>query len=88
MPTYNRSMTDVVNEVAHTTGITKAAAKQAVDATITALANAGSDPLVIRGFGTFRRVERAERVLNFNGQTIPAYTTLTFKASKNMRDSL
>lgn len=84
--------TDLIAAIAENAGITKAAAKVALDSTLTSIANAvkAGDKVILPGFGTFSTSTRAQRE-GINPQTkekitIPAKTTMKFKASANILD--
>lgn len=78
---------DVTNKVAAELGITKVAARTAVDAVINTIADlAAEESVSLRGFGLFKTKQYAARE-GRNPQTgeaiaIAAKTKLTFKASK------
>lgn len=85
---------DLINHVAATTGLSKAAAAEAVDATLAgvtgALANGDSVSLV--GFGTFSVSNRAARTARNprTGETIqvPASRAPKFKPGKALKDAV
>ena len=58
--------TELVNAVAEKAGLTKAQAKDAVDAVVAAIgeALAKDDKVAILGFGTFATVEKGERTVS------------------------
>ena len=85
---------ELVEAVAEATGLTKADATRAIDATFAAITGALKDgdkvPLV--GFGTFAVSKRAARE-GRNPQTgeivkIPARNAVTFKAGTALKDSV
>ena len=88
--------TELTEQLSKKTGMTKAAAKRAVDAIFSTspregiIANAVSkgDRVQITGFGTFERRKRKKR-LGRNPQTgekikIKGRSVVTFKSSKNL----
>lgn len=88
----NRS--EVVRGIAFKTKLTQAQAREAVDALVDMLRLAASDgeDITIAGFGKFtvREREPAVRKNPGNGQEVivPRRKTLTFKASKQFRDTI
>ena len=85
---------ELVEAVAKETGLTKADANRALDATLAvitgALAKGDSVPLV--GFGTFKTAKRAAREGRNprTGETvkIAARTAVTFKAGSALKDAV
>ncbi|MBQ3435679.1 MAG: HU family DNA-binding protein [Bacilli bacterium] len=85
---------ELVEAVAKKTGLTKADANRALDATLAAitgaLAKGDSVPLV--GFGTFKTAKRAAREGRNprTGETvkIAARTAVTFKAGSALKDAV
>ena len=82
--------TELVNAVAEKAGLTKAQAKDAVDAALTAISDAlaENDKVAILGFGTFAVSEKGERT-GSNPRTkeqivIPARKTIKFKAGAEL----
>ncbi|MFN3994893.1 MAG: HU family DNA-binding protein [Tabrizicola flagellatus] len=78
----------LIDDLAESQGMTKAAAGACVEAILNLIrgAAAAGDKVIIQGFGTFEMKTRAART-GRNPQTglpveIPATTTLTFKAAK------
>jgi len=91
MPT---SKTDVVTAVAAATGLTKADAGRAVDATLAAISDslARGEAVSLIGFGTFSVKARAART-GLNPRTkeaiaIPASNSPAFKAGKALKDAV
>lgn len=88
----NRS--EVVRGIALKTSLTQAQAREAVDAFVDVLRLAASDndDITIAGFGKFTVRNRSEAVRKNPGTgetvTVPARKTLTFKASKQFRDTI
>ena len=88
------SKQDLVNFIAEETGLTKADATRALDATIegisTGLKKEGKVTLV--GFGTFSAKKRAAREginpLTKEPLKIPAKTVASFKAGSKLKDAL
>ena len=88
------SKTELVEFVAASTGLTKAAAAGALDAVLAGiqkgLKEEGKVPLV--GFGTFSAKERAAREginpLTKEPIKIPAKTVVSFKAGSKLKDAL
>lgn len=85
---------ELIEAVASETGESKAAAGRAVDAIIQAITDGvkRDDSVTIVGFGTFSKKTRAARTMR-NPQTgqpmqVDASTTVSFKPSKNLKDSL
>ena len=85
---------DLIAAVAEKTGLTKAQAGEAVDATFEAVTQAlkGGDEVRIIGFGNFSVSERAatEGRNPRTGETIkiPASKTPKFKAGKGLKDAV
>lgn len=78
---------DVTKAVAAQTGMTQAAAREAIDAVIDTISSlAAGETVSLRGFGTFKTKQYAAREGRNpqDGTTIqiPAKSKLTFKASK------
>lgn len=85
---------DVIAAVADKTGMSKAAAGEAVDATFDVITDAlkGGDEVKIIGFGSFSVAERAAS-MGRNPRTgasiqIEASKTPKFKAGKGLKDSV
>jgi len=85
---------DLVNSVAYKTGLSKADAGRAVDATVEAVEDAlrGGDSVSLIGFGTFSVKHRAARI-GRNPQTgqniqIKASNVPSFKAGKSLKDAV
>lgn len=86
---------DLVNAVASAAGLTKKAAGEALEAVLSAITDelAGGGQVTITGFGTFKVSQRAART-GVNPQNpsqkiqIPATTVPTFKAGKNLKESV
>ncbi len=86
--------TELVDKIAESADISKAAAGRALDATLDAVTDAlkQSDPVVLVGFGTFSAKDRAART-GRNPQTgepiqIKAARVPSFKAGKALKDAL
>ena len=86
--------TNLIDVVAQATGVKKAQADAAVNAVITAIADAlaAGEKVQIAGFGSFEVKERAARE-GKNPRTgeairIEASKTAAFSASKNLKDRL
>lgn len=86
--------TELIDQIAESADISKAAAGRALDATLDAITNAlkASDPVVLVGFGTFSAKDRAART-GRNPQTgapiqIKAAKVPSFKAGKALKDAL
>ena len=85
---------ELISDVAEKTGLTKAAAGEAVDATFDAITAAlkGGDEVRIIGFGNFSVTNRAatEGRNPRTGETIkiPASKTPKFKAGKGLKDAV
>ncbi len=85
---------ELIAQVADKTGLTKAAAGEAVDATFDAVTSAlkGGEEVRIIGFGNFAVTERAasEGRNPRTGETIqiPASKTPKFKAGKGLKDAV
>ena len=84
--------TDLIATIAESAGISKAAAKVALDTTFNAIASAvkNGDKVILPGFGTISASTRAART-GINPQTktkieIPAKTVLKFKPSAGVID--
>lgn len=85
---------ELIEEVAKKTGLTKADAGKALDATIEAITGAlvKGDRVPLVGFGTFATSKRAART-GRNPQTgaevkIPARTAVTFKVGSALKDAV
>lgn len=86
--------TELIDTVAQTTDLSKAAAGKALDAILSAVSKAlkEGDSVVLTGFGTFSVRERPART-GHNPKTgkpmdIKASKTPVFKAGKTFRDGL
>lgn len=84
--------TDLIAAIAEGAGISKAAAKAALDSTLTAITNAmkEDDKVILPGFGTFSTSVRAART-GINPKTkeeitIPEKTVMKFKPSAGILD--
>lgn len=82
--------TELVNAIAEKANLTKVDAKNALDATLCAIAEAlkNDDKVALVGFGTFSVVEKAER-MGINPRTkeqikIPARKVVKFKAGADL----
>ncbi len=82
--------TDLVNAIAEKSGLSKADAKNALDATIAALSDAlvAGDKIALVGFGTFSVTEKGART-GINPATkqkieIPARKAVKFKAGAEL----
>ena len=86
--------TELINEVANKTGLTKKDAEKAVSAVIESITDAMSmgDKVQLVGFGTFEVRDRAAREGKnpATGETIsiPATKVPAFKAGKALKDSV
>jgi len=85
---------ELINAIAEESGLTKADAGRALDATLTSVTNAlkGGDSIALIGFGTFSVKERSART-GRNPQTgeaiqIKASKIPSFKAGKTLKDSV
>ncbi len=85
---------ELVEAVAEETGLTKADATKAIDATFKAIANAlaNGDKVPLVGFGTFDVSERAAREgrnpRTGEPVTIAARKAVTFKAGSALKDAV
>ena len=86
--------TDLINQVAEKTGLTKKDSTKAVDAVFNSITEAlrNGDKVQLIGFGNFEVRERAERT-GRNPQTgeemvIPATKVPTFKPGKALKDAV
>jgi len=86
--------TELINAIAETSGLTKADAGRALDATLSSVTAAlqGGDSVSLIGFGTFAVKARAARA-GRNPQTgetiqIKASNIPSFKAGKTLKDSV
>lgn len=84
----------LVEHLTHNCGLHRASAIQAVEGIVAKISEclANGDDVQIRGFGTFRSVDVAERLAQ-NPNTgeiikIPAHRTAKFKVSKEFKNSL
>ena len=82
--------TELVNAIAEKSGLTKVDAKNALDATLTSIADAlkNDDKVALVGFGTFSVTEKAART-GINPRTkekieIPARKVVKFKAGADL----
>jgi len=79
---------DIVNEVAKSTGIEKAAVQTVLEASMESIKEslANGEPVYLRGFGSFiikHRAEKAARNITRNTtMTIPAHDIPAFKPAK------
>ncbi len=86
--------TELINQVAERSGVTKKDAEKVVSATIDAItaAMAAGDKVQLTGFGSFEVKDRAARVGRNprTGETteIPAARIPTFKAGKALKDAV
>lgn len=85
---------DLINSIAEESGLTKADAGRALDATISSVSSAlkSGDSISLIGFGTFSVKERSART-GRNPQTgetiqIKASKIPSFKAGKTLKDSV
>ncbi len=92
MATINK--TELAKAVAEDTGLTNGQAKEAIEATLEQIENAlmSGNEVSLSGFGKFAISERSARQ-GRNPQTgetiqIPAKTSLKFRLSKGMKDSV
>lgn len=88
------SKADLIRNVASETGITLASATKAVEVFTSSIVEAlkAGESVNLQGFGTFKAVNKEERV-GRNPQTgdpltIPAKTVAKFKASPALNDTL
>lgn len=88
------SKTELIEFVARETGLSKADATRALDATLAGI-TAGlkkEGKVTLVGFGTFSAKERAAREginpLTKENITIPAKTVATFKAGSKLKDAI
>lgn len=86
--------TELIDQIAESADLSKAAAGRALDATLEAITKSlqGSDPVVLVGFGTFQVKDRAAR-MGRNPQTgapiqIKAARVPSFKAGKALKDAM
>ena len=85
---------ELVEDVAEETGLTKADATKAIDATFKAITNAlaNGDKVPLVGFGTFDVSERAAREgrnpRTGEPVTIAARKAVTFKAGSALKDAV
>jgi len=86
--------TELVEEVADQTGLTKKASREAVDAVISAITDslAREERVTLVGFGTFQvRERKARRGVNpqtGEGIQIPAKMIPKFKTGKSLREKV
>ena len=85
---------ELINAIAEESGLTKADAGRALDATLSSISNAlkGGDSISLIGFGTFSVKARSART-GRNPQTgaaiqIKASKIPSFKAGKTLKDSV
>lgn len=86
--------TELINAVAEKAGLTKVDAKNALDATLNAIAEAlaANDKVALIGFGTFAVAEKTART-GINPRTkekieIPARKAVKFKAGAELADKV
>ena len=85
---------EIVNEVAKSTGIEKAAVQTVVEATMESIKNSiiKGNPVYLRGFGSFiikHRAQKAARnITKKTTMTIPAHNIPAFKPSKSFVESV
>lgn len=86
--------TELINAVAEKAGLTKVDAKNALDATLDAIAEAlaANDKVALIGFGTFAVAEKTART-GINPRTkekieIPARKAVKFKAGAELADKV
>ncbi len=86
--------TELVASIASESGLTKADAARALEATVSTITKAlkGGDPVAIIGFGTFKVADRAART-GRNPQTgaemqIPAARVPKFSAGKGLKEAV
>jgi len=85
---------ELIESIATTTGLSKADAGRALDATFDAITGAltAEDRVAVPGFGTFQTSKRAART-GRNPQTgatikIKARTAVSFKAASKLKDAV
>lgn len=85
---------ELIDAIAEKSGLTKADAGRALDATLASITETlgKGDSVTLVGFGTFSVKERKERQ-GFNPKTktpitIPASQAPVFKAGKNLKDAV
>lgn len=85
---------ELIDAIAEKSGLTKADAGRALDATLASITETlgKGDSITLVGFGTFSVKERKERQ-GFNPKTktaitIPASQAPVFKAGKNLKDAV
>ena len=86
--------TELIDQIAEKSGLTKKDSEAALNATIEAITSAlaGGDKISLVGFGTFEVKERAARI-GRNPKTkeeiqIPASKAPAFKAGKQLKDAV
>jgi DNA-binding protein HU-beta len=86
--------TDLINEIANTTGSSKKDAGAALEAALQAVSGAlqGGNSVTLIGFGTFKTIKTSARK-GRNPQTgkeiqIPAATRVKFSAGKALKDAV
>ena len=85
---------ELVAAVAEKTNVTKVEAEKVIDATIAAITDGlkKDGKVALMGFGNFEKKVRAERTGKHPQTgatiTIPASTTVAFKAGKALKDTL
>ncbi len=85
---------ELIDAIAEKSGLTKADAGRALDATVASISDAlaKGESVTLVGFGTFSVKDRAERQ-GFNPKTkepltIPATKVPAFKAGKSLKDAV
>ena len=91
--------TDIVNSLAESMGLSKAQSKKIVDHILSDIEKAivSGDTVQLTGFGTFKRIEKAERIIKLTGFAkegskkkvkVPDRYAAKFTAGKSLKDSL
>lgn len=90
-PTPIKTKRDLVASIAADTDMTQAQVKRVIDKAVKTLAKLHlrqDEPLFLRGLGSFRPVVRAPRPPSMLHDGVPAFKTVTFKASQTLREVL
>lgn len=94
--------TDIVNSLAESMGLSKAQSKRIVEHILSDIEKAivSGDTVQLTGFGTFKRIEKAERTIKLTGfakegskkkvnvVNVPDRYAVKFTAGKSLKDSL
>ena len=86
--------TELIDQIANGSGLTKVDARKALDATVKAIKDAlvAGDSVSFIGFGTFATAERAARKARVPGTNktidVPASKAVKFKVGKQLKEAV